>query len=285
MTAAMDLRKYHFWRALRPFSFTVSLFACLTGIAVASSEGIVEPLRALLVVMAGVLLQAGVNLINDYADLPLLAEQGDIAHQAREQVRRNFQAGLGCFVLAALVAFYLIAQVGLPLLWVCIVGLAGALCYTLEPVNYKARGLGVVLVFWLMGVLMVCGSYMALAGELGQPVLLFAIPFSFLVSLLLLSNELRDYESDLCDGIGTLSVRLGYRWACRLYQLLLLLAWLTALVLDWQRFWPLLLVLPLVWTPLQLLDGAVAARRRLTPLTGRLLTAFSMVYCCCLMWG
>lgn len=283
----MDCRKYQFWRAVRPFSFTVALCTCLTGIAAAWAAGFVDSERAILVLVGGVLLQAGVNLINDYADLTQLRSDNGTGYLAMQLIRRNFQAGLSCFALAAVLALYLIAQVGLPLLWLCLVGLAGALSYTLDPVNYKNRGLGVVLVFWLMGVLMISGTYLVIAGSFSLAVVWQSVPLSLLVSLLLLSNELRDYEADQRDGIGTLSGRIGYRRACQLYVVLLLAAYASAALL-WHygllpQCWPLLLTLPALVSPLKLLRAEAQPRVKLTPHTGRLLTLFGLVYCYCLV--
>lgn len=280
--SSMDCQKYRFWRALRPFSFTVALCACLTGIAAAFAAGFSAPLTAVLVIGAGVLLQAGVNLINDYADLPLL-EGMPAGVEAQRCIRRNFQLGLGCFASATIIGFYLVAQTGLSLLWICLIGLIGALTYTLDPVNYKARGLGVVLVFWLMGVLMISGSYLAISGTLSTAVLWQSVPVSLLVALLLLSNELRDYEADRRDRIATLAGRLGYSTACSLYKLLLSLAYLVAGVLWWQgllqSFWPVLLSTVAVVAPLRQLNQPAERRVALTPLTGRLLTLFGLLYC------
>lgn len=274
--------KYRFSRALRPFSFPVALTTCLIGITAAWRDGMLIPLNALLVVIGGLLLQAGVNLINDYSDLETLPERADSA-LIRYRILRNFRLGLGCFLLATPVGFYLALDRSLNLLWLFLIGLLGALGYTLKPVNYKARGLAVVLVFWLMGVLMVAGSHVAAGGVLHGAVLLQALPISLLVSLLLLSNELRDYESDRAQGLGTLSVRIGYLPACRLYQLLLasaLLAvpalWLTGLVTS---LWPLLLVLPFAWRPLRFLHRPAAERRPLTPATGQLVMVFGLLFC------
>ncbi|MBY4678592.1 prenyltransferase [Marinobacterium arenosum] len=284
----MDCSKYQFVRALRPFSFSVALIACLSGIASAYGAGYSNWPLAAMVLLGGVLLQAGVNLINDYADLELLAEISDgEAALASRAIRSNFAAGLGCFLLATLIALYLIAQVGLPLLWISLIGLAGALTYTLNPVNYKQRGLGVLLVFWLMGVLMVSGSYLVVAGRLDMAVVWQSLPISLLTSLLLLSNELRDFEADRRDGIGTLAVRIGYRAASRLYRLMLLAVYLCAALL-WQQglislFWPLLLTLPLLAGPLKLLSANEFGRKPLTPLTGRLLLLFGLIYCYCLL--
>lgn len=274
--------KYRFIRALRPFSFPVALTTCLIGITAAWREGALIPLNALLVMTGGLLLQAGVNLINDYSDLEILDRQPGNA-LSRQRILRNFRCGLGCFLLATPLGLYLAADRALALIWLFLIGLLGALGYTLKPVNYKDRGLAVVLVFWLMGVLMVAGSYVAVGGEWNAVILLQALPISLLVSLLLLSNELRDYESDRAQGLGTLTVRIGYRPARRLYLVLLGAALLLVAVLWFSRLivapWPLLLALPFAWRPLRFLDRPAGERRALTPLTGQLVMVFGLLFC------
>lgn len=285
----LDLSKYSFWRALRPFSFTVALVICLTGITSAAVSTSYDPLSAILVLAGGLLLQAGVNLINDYADRQQLRQVSDSAAylMALNRVEQNFRVGMFCFLLAAVIAIYLVAQVGTGLLWLALVGLVGALGYTLEPINYKRRGLGVVLVFWFMGVLMVAGSYFAVSGELSAQVLWQSLPVSLLTALLLLSNELRDYEADQRDGIRTLSGRIGFAPAVKLYMAMVLLTYLSALLL-WssgalQSLWPLLPSLMCLPAPYRLLQAKEGQRKLLTPLTGRLFLVFGLGFCLALI--
>ncbi|WP_169828924.1 prenyltransferase [Marinobacterium jannaschii] len=276
--AVMETDKYCLRRALRPFSFSVALITCLTGILTAAADGFGDPLRILAVLCGGVLLQAGVNLINDYSDLDALRQP-----DAVQQVQRNFRLGLGCFAVATLIALWLITQVGSSLLLLCSVGLVGALGYTLKPINYKARGLGVVLVFWLMGVLMVTGSHLAISGEWSLKAAVLSLPLSVLVALLLLSNELRDIESDRADGIETLTVRVGYQHAARYYRIALLaVCILTAVLLIagyLASIWLLLPSILLLPGLLRLLRSSPQVRRALTPRTGRLLLVYGVGYC------
>lgn len=281
----LDLNKYSFWRALRPFSFTVALVICLTGITSAAVSTSYDLFSAILVLLGGLLLQAGVNLINDYADRQQLRRgTGSAAHLlALNQVEKNFRVGMVCFLLATVIAFYLVTQVGTGLLWLALVGIVGALGYTLEPINYKRRGLGVVLVFWFMGVLMVAGSYFAVSGELTTQILWQSLPVSLLTALLLLSNELRDYEADQRDGINTLSVRIGFAPAVTLYIAMVLVTYLST-VLLWangtlQSLWPLLPSLLCLPAPYRLLKAEAGQRKPLTPLTGRLFLIFGLGYC------
>ncbi|MDO6564098.1 prenyltransferase [Amphritea sp. 1_MG-2023] len=272
----MQQDKYSLGRALRPFSFSVALITCLVGIVSAASQTDFSYVAAVLILLGALLLQAGVNLINDHADLQHLKSS-----IARARVVRNFRIGLTCVLLAAVVGIYLISYAGLGLLALLLVGLAGALGYTVEPVNFKRRGLAVVLVFWLMGVLMVCGSYYILAGEINWLIFWRSVPVSLISSLLLLANEIRDIDSDRDEGIRTLSVRLGLRRARMLYVLLLLSVIAIATTL-WSlgliaNFWWLASA-PIIWLLYkQQLDAA--GRAALPPASGRFFMLFGLLYC------
>jgi 1,4-dihydroxy-2-naphthoate octaprenyltransferase len=280
----MLVEKYRFSRALRPFSFSVALIVCLTGIMAAYREGFSDPLNAFLILSAGLLLQAGVNLINDFTDLSLLNKvQYAGAHR---QIIRNFQMGLACFLLAGCIGLYLVYLSGPFLLVLSVVGFVGALGYTLEPINYKRRGLAVFFVFWLMGVLMVLGAYFIQAKVVTADVFFLSIPVSLFTSLLLLSNEIRDYEDDRDKGIRTLSVRVGYDKAVLIYKMIIAAIYLITIllgltdILPWS-YW-LLLTLPIVILPCRFLHKKGGARRQLTPETGRGYLIFGIFYCCLL---
>ncbi|TVQ69364.1 MAG: prenyltransferase [Oceanospirillales bacterium] len=277
------LEKYRFSKALRPFSFPVAIIACLVGIAAAYADGFWNPLSVSLILFAGVLLQAGVNLINDHADLPLLFGADPLLKLSRDRVGFNFKIGMLCFLIAAVIGFYLISITGLSLLLISVVGLLGALGYTVAPINYKNRGLGVVMVFWLMGVLMITGSYLAAGASFNWSIVWLSLPISCLVSLLLLSNELRDYERDINDGLSTLTVRLGYQSSVWLYWGLLFSALLISVALAMLGYlnhaWLLFFVLLLLPKPFRLLHAKASERKALTPATARILLGFGAVFC------
>ncbi|WP_210396599.1 prenyltransferase [Motiliproteus sediminis] len=276
----MDVARYRFSRALRPFSLVVALISCGLGIALALADS--GPLWAAAVtLLAGVLLQSGVNLINDHSDLHLLpaSVQGE---QAAACIRRNHRIGLGLFVVVGLLALPLLWHAGWPLLLLALIGLVGAIGYTQEPINYKRRGLGVPLVFWLMGVLMVCGAYLAVAGSWRDDLWWRSLPVACLTALLLLSNELRDWEEDSERGIRTLCVRWGYEVGRSIYLSLLgaslLLPLAMALAGQLERVWLLLPVLLLVPALIRLTRAEAAERIALTPLTGRFMALTGVLY-------
>ncbi len=271
--------KYNFGTALRPFSFPVALMACGTGISLAWVQGYHSVLALLGILLGGVLLQAGVNLINDFSDL---TQVKGLSPTQQAAIRRNFKLGMGCFAGAALIGLGFIYQLGISFAFLCLIGLAGALGYTLQPVNYKNRGLGVILVFWLMGVLMIVGSYMAMGAQWDSQTAWISIPISLLVSQLLLSNELRDFEADKHLNINTLVVKIGYQKGVQLYRFILLAVAFSVLILASVFKMPgLLLALlsfGLIPALLKLLQCSPEERKPLTPGTGRLLMVFGLLF-------
>ncbi len=142
--------KTRFLSALRPFSLVVALAGCGLAASLAWQDGYRTPLPIALVMLAGLLLQAAVNLVNDHGDLH---RPGFDAAQ-RRRIRRNARIGWLLFALVMVIGLYLVSLRGWPLALLGLVGLAGAWGYAAPPLDYKSRGLGVPLVFLFMGVLL-----------------------------------------------------------------------------------------------------------------------------------
>ncbi|WP_083218478.1 prenyltransferase [Candidatus Thiodiazotropha endoloripes] len=270
--------KYSFIGAMRPFSLVVAIATCGLGVSLALIDQAVDGWLAWLVLLTGVLLQVAVNLINDTPDL----QTHGLTPSQRQAIRRNARVGWGVMLLAVVLGLYMVTIRGWPLLLLGLIGVAGAWGYTGGKVNYKQRGLGILLVFLLMGVLLIGGSYYVLTGIYTLEVLWLSLPFSLLSSLLLLSNELRDYEADREAGIRTLIVRIGYRSGVKLYYLLASLVYLISALLYWTQMLAgivMLLVTSIALVgPISLLTANVPQRRRLTPLTGRFYLLFGATY-------
>ncbi len=231
-------------KALRAPSLVIAGFSCGLGVALAWRDGRGALLASVLVLAAGLALQAGVNLINDFFEHRQRRVDDKFVHllmtpEDRELVEWLILfAGLACFGVAGLMGLYMAWRTGWPLLALGIAGFAGGYGYTGEPLNYKQRGLAVPLVFVLMGVAMVGGARYAVAGDLPAETLLLALPVSCLVSLILLANEIRDFDSDTRYRIRTLSVRIGYRASTVLYLVLLSLAYAGPALLHLAGRWP-----------------------------------------------
>lgn len=273
--------QYNFWGALRVFSLAVALISCGLGIRLGWDSQNPQYLLAGLLLLGGILAQAGMNLINDTEDLTT-----DYAHQlpkeARERIARNQRFGWIVFGLAAFIGLYLVSLRGWPLFGIFLISALLALSYNAGPLNFKHNGIAILQVFLLMGLTMVEASFFTMTGQLSSQVIWLSLPISLLISLLLLSNEIRDYESDLKDQTRTLSVRIGLpaaRWlywgliatALTLTTLYAYLGWINPHRLAWLI--PAMLMLPALKNSLY-----ASKRQKLTPLSGRFFLIFGVAY-------
>lgn len=281
--ADCGIKPYTFIAALRPFSLVVAFVSCGLGIVLAQPGSNTEIGLATAVMLGGLLLQCGVNLINDREDLAFL--RGNDFTWKRRQIERNFRLGLLSFAVAAVIGLGIAWFSGYAVPVIGLLGVMGAFAYAQEPFYYKRRGLGLVFVFLLMGVLMVQGAYVALTGELSPTVLLHSLPVSALISLLLLGNELRDLEKDAARGLTTLAVKLGYVNAVRLYWMLIAACYLVSGLLIIAGALPpsLWLLLPLPLLPMLRRCLAAEDRTPLTPWSGRFLLLFGIGYAMALL--
>ncbi|MDB2384420.1 prenyltransferase [Endozoicomonas sp.] len=273
--------KYRLIRALRPFSYSVALISCGLGVALASSQGHI--LRAVLVIVAGVLLQAASNLANDYADIYFWKQRtGHLASSVIRQIRLNCILALVLTLISCAIGIWLTFQVGWALMLIGVVGIVGGYCYTGEPVHYKRLGLGVPAVFIFTGVLMVTGAYYAVTGLWNNQVIYISVPVSLLSSALLFSNEIRDYLDDRRAAIRTLTVRVGFSQAKIMYACLLFAVYPVSFYLYWKGMInnPLYLLpsLLFLWQPVRHLSygSGDIQLSRLPPLTGRFFLFFGI---------
>ena len=280
-------------KALRIPSLVIAAASCGLGVVLAYRDGRGDVLNAIAVMVTGLALQAGVNLVNDFFEFRQRKVDDKVAWLGFSTTDREFLevliflVGLAFFGLAGLVGLFLAWRSGWGLIALGLFGFAGGFFYTGEPLNYKRRGLAVVLVFFLMGVPMIAGSYLGVAGRATTQVLLRvclqAVPVSILVSAILLGNEIRDYDSDSRYGIQTLAVRVGYRRAVGLFCALAMAAYAVAAVLLAAGLFPharlLPIAAPLVVPPVLFMRLPAQRRGPLIPLVMLHHLVFGTLFC------
>ncbi|MEG3069913.1 MAG: 1,4-dihydroxy-2-naphthoate octaprenyltransferase [Candidatus Syntrophopropionicum ammoniitolerans] len=107
----------------------------------------------------------------------------------------------------------------------------GGYCLYRGPYPLGYHGLGEVLVFIFFGPVAVCGTYYVQALELTTVVWWASLPMGFLISALLVVNNIRDIETDKKTGKKTLAVRLGLFGAQMEYYILLAVSMAIPLVM------------------------------------------------------
>ena len=204
------------WRALRAYSFPASLAPCLVGAAYVACAGAPVDWRFLpLVLLGGVALHVGTNLVNDAVDFargvdtPATLGGSGVLTAGWLSASAVWRGALVAFGVAALAGVPLIVARGWPFALIGLVGALGGYAYTGPPLALKYRALGEAWVFLLMGTLMVVGAGYALGGTLRPGLWLCSIPVGFLVAAILAANNQRDREGDRAQGVRTLATLLG----------------------------------------------------------------------------
>ncbi len=208
----------------RPWSFFLSLASVTTGSVVAYAAGSFHLGRFIVVEIGGVVMHAGINLLNDYFDFKHGVDDADVAtsqYRAHPLVEGTMKPGLilavagVCYALAIAAAAYMAAVVGWPLAVIMAAGVLISYFYTGEPVNFKRRGLGELSMFVATGPLMVTGAYFVQTGSwdnIGR-VVLISIPVGMWWSLILSANNLKDIDTDRNTLGRTVASMLGRRGA------------------------------------------------------------------------
>lgn len=201
--------------AARPKTLPAAASPVIVGSAVAFGDGELRVGPALAALLAALLLQIGANLANDVFDFRRGADV-----QRRFGPLRVTQSGLlkpeqvlfGMYVvfgLAALLGVYLFIVAGWPVVLIGGASILAAVAYTGGPLPYGYYGLGDLFVFIFFGLAAVCGTYFIQAGRVSALALWASAPMGFLITAILVVNNLRDIETDRLAGKKTLAVRLG----------------------------------------------------------------------------
>ena len=295
--ASGSLLSEWFWLA-RPFSLTAAAVPVLFGTTLALTDGAFSwgPFVAMLV--ASLLIQAATNMFNEFYDekrgLDTAASVG-IAGSivgGRMHARAVLAGALVCYVVAAVLGFYLVVVGGWIILALGLLSALGGYAYSAGPRPLAYTAASEVAVFLFMGVLIVAISYAVQTGDLAPRVFLAALPIGGPVAAILLANNIRDMESDRLGGRRTLPIVLGRGAGIFVYRALLLEAYLSVAALVVFGLVPVSAALVLVSVPLLpgLWRGISSARvpERLDPVvkkTAGLHAAFGLLYCLGVLLG
>ena len=226
------------YRAIRPFTLSASVVPVVVGNALAWHYGAFNGWLFVLMLLGSVLVQSGTNLIDEYADHVHGGNAGQKIQAPYKVIalgllspRAVFWGALTCFGIATLIGVYLVLHTGWLLALVCLVSLAVAYGYSAGPWPLGNFGLGEPLVFIFMGPVMVLSSFYVQVQTLNWVSVWLSVPVGCLVTAILVVNDLRDREEDQQSGKVTLVTLWGRQPVIWLYDVLLLVAFGSVVVL------------------------------------------------------
>jgi 1,4-dihydroxy-2-naphthoate octaprenyltransferase len=244
--------KLKIWlKALRIPFFTGTVFPVAYGMVFAYyRDGMFHLGRFLLAVAGTALINAGLNLANDYFDhrsgnddfTPLTPVSGGskVIQEGLLSPRSMLAGSLICLALAAGIGLYLnFVLPGNAILLVGVVGMVLAFFYSAPPLKIGYRGgIGELACAIGCGPVLVVGGYYVQTGVLSWAAVLASVPMGLLVGLILLINEFPDREADERARKRTLVVLLGKRRAAWIVLGSLLAMYAVGLVLVVVRVFP-----------------------------------------------
>ena len=187
------------WIAMRPFSLPASIVPVLVGGAVAAGEDF-RPGLFLLTLVGSVLIHVGTNFATDFFDftdgVQPRATLGGVIRGGYISARQVHSAAIVAFALGSVFGLVIVAYAGWPVLAAGFASVLAGYFYTAAPVSYGRRGLGEVVVFIFMGVLMVMATSYVQLERLTWESFYASLPVAILVANILHANNLRDITND-----------------------------------------------------------------------------------------
>ena len=244
--------------AIRPRTLPAALAPVAVGIALAQADNAFRLLPALAALAGALLLQIAVNLANDYFDFksgvdtaerlgPIRVTQSGLIAPAAVR-----GAMLTTLAAAGLVGFYLVRVGGWPIAIIGLASLGGVLGYSGGPFPLASRGLGDLCVFLFFGPVAVIGTHYVQALTFTGTAWLMSLPPGFLITAILVVNNLRDIDTDRAAGKRTLAVMTGPAFTRGEYSLLVALAYLVPPAVFLSGLFSFWILLPLLSLPLAL---------------------------------
>jgi 1,4-dihydroxy-2-naphthoate octaprenyltransferase len=179
-------------------------------------------------------LQIGVNFANDYSDGIRGTDDkrvGPLRLTGSKSVKPESvkTAAMVFFILAAASGFEIVVITGQWwLIAVGILSIVAAWFYTGGKNPYGYAGLGEIAVFVFFGLVATIGTAYIQIGLVDLNSVLGGIAAGSFAAAVLMVNNIRDIETDKLSSKKTLAVRLGAKWATRLF---IFMIWLPFVIL------------------------------------------------------
>ncbi len=206
------------WVAIRPFALPASTMPVIFGtvLAVTIGEAGFDLFNFICALFGMAALHTGANLLNDVFDYKkeLDARVNPVSGAIVRgwiSTRQATVAAALFFAVGIALGIRLVDVVGMPILWLGVVGVGIGLLYSLGSVGLKYHALGDPAVFLNFGILGSLGAWTVQTGSHSFIPAVWAIPMSLLVMGILHANNWRDIKSDSDGGIRTAANLMGDR--------------------------------------------------------------------------
>lgn len=227
--------------AARPATLWAAVAPVLVGSALATRAEVFRWDAFVVIMLAALLIQIGVNFANDVADGTRGTDEERIGptRAVASGLITPQQMWIGIrvtFGLAAVAGLYLISIGGPWILVIGVVSIIAGLGYTNGPIPYGYYGLGELFVFVFFGLVATVGTRFVFDRSVEVGAWVGGVSMGLLASAILLANNVRDIETDTDAGKRTLAVMVGRTNGVLLFALCVIGGMLVpplGVVFDW----------------------------------------------------
>ena len=231
-------------KAARPRTLPLALAGIIMGCGLAWYYGAINTSVSILALVTATLIQVFSNFANDYGDSQKGTDNENRVGPTRtiqggEISLTEMKSGMILICLLSFISGVLLVYFGIwknsiiaffSFIGLGILSLIAAYFYTAGKKSYGYVGLGDLAVFLFFGLLPVMGVFFLNTGSFTPKIVLPALSIGLFSTGVLNLNNMRDIDNDQQSGKITLAVRLGYLKSRVYHSLLILIAWITAIL-------------------------------------------------------
>lgn len=254
-----------YWTGLLRFPLiATSTIPVVLGISYAQYTGIpINLIIGALTIIGLLLLQIGINLIHDYYDAISLNDaykfqssftggSNYIQHGISSPIN-IFTTGLVLVLIGGSIGIYLNTyQEGNVIILLGSFGALLAIFYSANPLKLSHKGFGELITLIIYGILPTIASYYLQVGTLTNfnELMLLSLPIGILAALIVLINNLHDFEADVLVNKRTLVVRIGKKWSIQAYRVLMVLSFAMVIAFILNNILPVSSLIYLISLPI-----------------------------------
>jgi 1,4-dihydroxy-2-naphthoate octaprenyltransferase len=220
------------WKLTRPHTLTAAFVPVLLGTALSIQVTNIHFGLFLAMLVASLLIQAAVNMFNEYYDYKRGLDSAESVGIGGAIVREGVQAktvlsiAIVLYIISILIGIYICMNTSWWLALVGIISMAAGYFYTGGPFPIAYTPFGELFAGFFMGMLIILISFYIQVGTVSSTSILISLPIGILVGAILLSNNIRDLDGDKEFGRKTLAILLGRKNAILLLSGMFLVSYL-----------------------------------------------------------
>ncbi|SDJ45762.1 1,4-dihydroxy-2-naphthoate octaprenyltransferase [Salimicrobium halophilum] len=227
--------KSSWFQLSRPMTWCGTISPILAGSVLAAGTGSFRfDLMAILLVSA-ILIQISANMLNDYFDFKGGQDQDRWEEALDNQDSRPLHhqipiVAVTLLTIAVLLGGWLAIVVGWWITWIGTAGIVAGVCYSAGKKSLASLGLGEATAFLFLGMVATLLGFSVQTATVSFPAVGVALLYGLLISLMILTNNLRDIDKDE-EFRKTMAIRIGRTHARTVLSMLVALPYAGLLLL------------------------------------------------------